>query len=394
MPRQYNRRPGLRGVAEVALNVAGNPFVQLTRLGNREPVHTRPVPPVANLPPQWHIPAAGNSPALRGTSSGINMPNRIEDDDSGDSTMEQAVQVAQAFGPSGPNPPAGAGAGKGAQETPVSIQRSHFGLPETVTQVLTGTNYFAVTCPANFQSMTRVQFRLTSIIDRMPVSPIAPVGGAAYLASTVYNSIMPPQSTFSWPAAPILFPSDTTDELQWIDWFTQMYQYYHVMGVEWEITMFNPQLNAQTGVVMATYVDTYSSTNATNVHPSGATMEEIEQWPDVRWHQVVPYYGNSDGATRTVKGYYRPGQTRQNVENDEDLKTWTKVNATPSLAEIITFNFGKSMFNPNTSVHGLNCRIKWRFIVQFKDLNVPFRWPATGQTPVDLVAPTDITINV
>ena len=188
MPRQYNRRPGLRGVAEVAINAAGNPFAQLTRLANREPTHTQPVPQV-NLPARWHIPANRGSPALRGGT----MPNVVSDDDD---SMEAAVQVAQAFGPSGPNPPAGAGAGKGAQETPVSIQRSHFGLPETVTQVLTGTNYFAVTCPANFQSMTRVQFRLTSIIDRMPVSPTAPVGGAAYLASTVYNSIMPPQSTF------------------------------------------------------------------------------------------------------------------------------------------------------------------------------------------------------
>lgn len=383
--RRHGLRGALRNVAEAAIFNAANPFAQIQRFipnaeWERDP--TRPPPSQTNM-----VRSQSN---LRGRPQASSMAHRIPDDDS-DETMAEAVQVAQAFGPARDLPAGGSGAKKGATETPVSIQRSHFGLPETVTQVLTGTNYFAVTCPANFQSMMRVPFRLTSIVDRMPNQPAAAVGGAAYVASSLYNSIMPPQNTFAFPATPLLFPSDTTDGLQWLDWYTSFYQYYHVMGVEWELTMFNPQLNAQYGVVVATTIDTYSSANATNVHPSGATMEEMEQWPDVRWHQVVPYYSTQDAATRTIKGYYRPGKVRQNVENDEDLKTWTKVNASPSLTELLYVHFGKSMFNPSSSIHGLNCRMKWRYIVQFKDLNVPFRWPALGQTPISPTAPGDIT---
>ena len=273
--RRHGLRGALRNVAEAAIFNAANPFAQIQRFipnaeWERDP--TRPPPSQTNM-----VRSQSN---LRGRPQASSMAHRIPDDDS-DETMAEAVQVAQAFGPARDLPAGGSGAKKGATETPVSIQRSHFGLPETVTQVLTGTNYFAVTCPANFQSMMRVPFRLTSIVDRMPNQPAAAVGGAAYVASSLYNSIMPPQSTFAFPATPILFPSDTTDGLQWLDWYTSFYQYYHVMGVEWELTMFNPQLNAQYGVVVATTIDTYSSANATNVHPSGATMEEMEQWPDV-----------------------------------------------------------------------------------------------------------------
>lgn len=286
----------------------------------------------------------------------------------------------------------GDGARKGAKETPISIQRSHFGLPETVTQVLTGTNYFAAITPANFQSMTRVQFRLTSIIDRMITTPSTPTPSAAYAAG-IYNRMMFPQSSGSWNAAPAFYPSDTTDELQWLDYFVLMYQYYHVMGVEWELTMANPQTNVNCDITVATSIDTYSAGNATNVHPNGASMEEMEQWPDVRWGPVVPYVTASEKTFRTLKGYYRPGKVKQNVENDEDVKTWTKVNAAPSLTEVLNVYFGKSMFNAVTSSTGLNCRMKWRFIVQFKDLNVPYRWPAIAQTPIAVNAPTDILVT-
>lgn len=399
MPRQYNRRPGLRGVAEVAINMAGNPFPQLVRFAAHDrPSQTFPVPPVADLPPQWHTPANRGSPAIsqrprQGVTPRMNtMPRGQVSDDDEDMqmavTLTEPMSNAVALRAEG----GGDGARKGAKETPISIQRSHFGLPETVTQVLTGTNYFAAITPANFQSMTRVQFRLTSIIDRMITTPSTPTPSAAYAAG-IYNRMMFPQSAGTWNASPAYYPSDTTDELQWLDYFVLMYQYYHVMGVEWELTMANPQTNVNCDITVATSIDTYSAGNATNVHPNGASMEEMEQWPDVRWGPVVPYVTASERTFRTLKGYYRPGKVKQNVENDEDVKTWTKVNAAPSLTEVLNVYFGKSMFNAVTSSTGLNCRMKWRFIVQFKDLNVPYRWPAIAQTPIAVNAPTDILVT-
>ena len=100
MPRQYNRRPGLRGVAEVAINMAGNPFPQLVRFAAHDrPSQTFPVPPVADLPPQWHIPANRGSPAIsqrprQGVTPRMNTMARgqVSDDDE---DMQMAVALTE-----------------------------------------------------------------------------------------------------------------------------------------------------------------------------------------------------------------------------------------------------------------------------------------------------------
>lgn len=278
----------------------------------------------------------------------------------------------------------------GNQETRISKQRPHYGLPETVTQVITNTTYFSIITPSDRQQMTRMQFRLNSLQDPIVTSFTTPGVGATYTAG-VYNSIMPTGSTNTFPNPLRDFPSGSTDTSQWRAWFNAMYQYYSVLGIEWEITMYNPQYNRNCDIVVATAVDTYSAQSAINVHPSTATMREMEMWPDVRWDYVPSHNAAETGmCQRTIKGFYKTGMVKQNVENDEDVKTWTKTGYSPALTEIMNFYVGKAWINDITTATGLNCRLKLRMIVQFKDLNVPYRWPAAGQTPINLTAPTDI----
>lgn len=329
-----------------------------------------------------------------------------------DEDMEQAVEVSNAFATAGSelatnhhsnaaNPTrlnslsassSGGVGGKGSHETPIARQMPHYGIPETITAVLPGENYFSVICPVtNTQLTTNVQFRLTSTLDRMITSRTTPTASATFAAG-VFDKVLPIRSSATgWPATLTAFPTLTTDLLQWRTWYHKMYTYYTVIGVEYTIDVVNAVNDFNRDVVMVSYIDTYSTNNATNIHPTGATLAEMKQWPDVKWKLIRS--ANAGYSEQTgIKGYYTPGQAKTNVENDEDIKTWTKVGSAPSLTEILTLGFSNGWMN-DTSKGQVNVRIGWRYIVQFKDLNPAFRWPTSGQASISVTAPTDILVG-
>jgi hypothetical protein len=282
--------------------------------------------------------------------------------------------------------------GKGSRETPIAIQRPHFGLQDTVTVVLAGDNYFSVIAPTtNTQLCTNVQFRLTSLLDRMITTRVSPSPSQAFAAG-VYDKVIPIRSSAtSWPSSLTAFPTLATDLLQWRAYYNKMYQYYAVLGVEYTIDVVNATNDFNRDVVMVSYVDTYSSNNATSVHPTNATLAEMKQWKDVSWKLVRSANAGYTEQT-SVKGYYKPGQAKTNVENDEYIKTWTKVGSAPSLTEILTLGFSNSWMN-DTSNGKVNVRISWRYIVQYKDLLPVYNYPTSGQTSVSVTAPTDILLG-
>lgn len=396
MPRAYNRRPGLRGIADVGVALANNPFAQMVRFSTPAvPSNTMGVPPVANLPPQWHIPRSGTSPEIRGNRQGLT-PTMVRNQVSDDEDMEMAANLVQGGELQALRAPGGGGDGgtaKGSQETPISKQRPHYGLPETITAIMPTIGYFSAFVPADRNNMTFVQFRLTSMLDQMVTSVTTPLGSAPYTAG-LFDKVAPTTNGTAWPATPVDFPSNSHDGSQWRPWYHKMYQYYRVLGIEYEFTIQNTQHNIANDILIATLIDTYSSGNASNVHPLGTVkVHEMEMWPDTRF-QVVRSNQSGDGENTytSVKGYYYPGRVKQNVENDEDVKTWTAVGSAPALTELLTIGFGKTPFNTTstTAIHGCNVRFSLRKIVQYKDLHNAFRWPTSSQTDIVLTAPDDI----
>ena len=83
---------------------------------------------------------------------------------------------------------------------------------------------------------------------------------------------------------------------------------------------------------------------------------------------------------------------KRNVKNDEDVKTWTATNSTPTdWTEAMTLNFWKAPFNQNgTDLSGVKIQVQLKYVVQFKDLKVQARYPATalGSTIIQTL-PTD-----
>ena len=122
-------------------------------------------------------------------------------------------------------------------------------------------------------------------------------------------------------------------------------------------------------------------------------MGYMEQWPDVKFRRVASASENRAQAFETIKGFYRPGQNKNSVENDEDIKTWTKVGSLPSLTETMTVALSKAWDNAIVEPTGLNIRIDMRWIVQYKDTWPILHWPATisDQISYNITVPQDIT---
>ena len=286
---------------------------------------------------------------------------------------------------------------KGTQETPISMQKPVYGVPETRTVILPWTQYLSAGVPANNTSAcNNFSIRLTSPYDTLVDNLTLPTAGTA-IGTGLYNKLAETGQQNTWQATLMSFPAETgagantSEAPMWRSYFDKLYDYYTCLGVEYEITVCNPIQKLNADVVVGVGVDTYSTTSTGNVFPTGASLFQMETWPGLQWRVIKSTADGTTDQTFTVfKGYYKPGQEKRNVNNDEDVKTWTKTTEQPSLTETLRIFISRAAFNDQTNRQALNFRIKMKFIIQFKDLKVNYRFPLSGQTAINQSAPADI----
>lgn len=325
-----------------------------------------------------------------------------------------------------------------SKETPISIAQPSYGLQETHTAILPWTGYLSA---GGLDKTTPLQLklRMNTPYDMVQATIQANPGDGTALVSTkgFYGlPINPSGRTMNnaitgYPTPTGLGTGTTaTERPAWRDYWNQIYEWYTVIGCEYEIILHNPiQVQAydlkeipsrsidqtpgatvnypaqilkidngyyNTDVICATQFDTYSGTATTvgNVMPE-ANYIDVRAFKNIHWHPI------KGGKTQVVSGVYRPGQAKRNIINDGDVKTWTKTGEAPTtLQEILTLNFWcDPMFNaaeyvwksdavaaPNimdptstlTAVRGaVNIEVNLKYIVQFKDLRQQARYPNT-----------------
>ena len=308
---------------------------------------------------------------------------------SSQNTMEGASESASMVTPVGKK-------GGGSQETPITPQQPHYGLPDTQTVILPYTQYLSV-IPGllNNYTMTDFSLRMTSVTDILPEALVLPVASAVF-ARGLYNKVAPTGAGGNWQSTLVDFPATTTagapnaERPAWRTFWQKLYQFYTVLGCEYELTFVNSRSTIDATAVIAYGFDTYSTTASGNVFPVGKTMYEMENWKGLRWKSVQGDGDFSqDGNTTTIKGYYKPGQAHRNVNNDEDVKTWTAVGSNPSLAETLRIFIGRGAFS-DVDALPINVRCKLRYIVQYKDPVEQLTWPHTGQTQVAISVGNDL----
>lgn len=349
---------------------------------------------------------------------------------------DQDVEMAQAR--SGP----GGGNSMVSKETPVILATPSYGLQETHTTILPWSGWLTVagltkTTPA------QLKIRMNTPYDMLDVTTQAlPTDGALPTTKGFYTSPLNGTGRYdnsAFCAYPEEFTDNTTQATErpsWREYWSKLYDYYTVLGCEYEIILHNPmvlytteqqnmaQFNASnvltangighpngysrlnTDIVCAVQYDTYSdtATSTGNVMP-------LTRYSEVRTYKNIKWYPVQGGSKTVIRGTYRPGQAKRNIVNDGDVKTWTATSTTlPNLKEILTLNFWNDPFyvgqgpatfgtsaGPTASGTGrggcANMEINLKYIVQFKDLKQQARYPNTITTDQDITQILNETIS-
>jgi hypothetical protein len=283
---------------------------------------------------------------------------------------------------------------KGNQETPITNVPPTFGLPETHTAILPLTTYFSVAQMDHGDcSATTLKVRMTTPYDPIPTTPLS--GTLPYSPTKgIYVHPLTYGNNPTYVAGSFFPKTWTGGEIPaWRDYYGNIYDVYTVLGCHWRATIRSAGSANGADITVATAFESYGASSTGNEIPANATLDETYAWKGFKYSNLANY--DNDQADRkdviVISGSYKPGQSRTNVKNDEDVKTWTAIGSLPSLTEQLKIFFWRSpLANSNTSHYGCNVMLEVKYIVQFKDLKTQGRYPKSGTTTINQSLPTDI----
>ena len=186
----------------------------------------------------------------------------------------------------------------------------------------------------------------------------------------------------------------------WRDYWAEIYEKYAVIGCKYKIIIKNACLGNRAFLV-AYEMDSYKNGSTGNKMPD-APYANIVQFKGIKYKNVDPYsVDNTGNYTAIIEGTYKPGDVRRNIQNDGDVKLWydTASNQIPDFIESMHLRFYRDpLCNGGTAgatpFFAANVEINLDFIVQYKDLKEPARYPlTTGQTALTQSVPVDALIN-
>lgn len=241
--------------------------------------------------------------------------------DTGETTTE-TVETLQARS-------SGGGPSGVSKETPISSYPSlSYGLPETHTCILPWTGYFSSTGMVHAQPNV-VELRLTQPHDIMKTELSTVSAGASWTQSN--NNVPFNNSLTRASATAPTFPSTITsgtyvaESATWWEYYRKLYEYYTILGCEYEIIIDNNNSTRGTNILVGWDYNAYNTTAGAsgNITPQNQALATMKQYKQIKW---IPVYcrstENNSAATVVIRGRYKPGQARRNINNDGDVKTW------------------------------------------------------------------------
>ena len=281
-----------------------------------------------------------------------------------------------------------------SKETPISIAQPSYGLQETHTTILPWTGWLSA-AKLNNGGPVQLKIRMNSPYDMLDTTTVA--ANVKGISATGIG----PDNTSAGGTPPEDFTASATEAYErpaWRDYWAALYDYYTVLGCEYEIICQNPTNLHQTAgsytpyntdAICAVQFDTYSSTATTtgNIMPL-TRLSQVRAFKNIQWHKI-----KCNNGVAIIKGVYRPGQAKRNIVNDGDVKTWAPTGSSPTtLAETLTLNFWTDGLN-NYGGAGVNMEINLKYIVQFKDLKLQARYPNSITSGQDIVQTLSNGIN-
>lgn len=310
---------------------------------------------------------------------------RDEMDVVGDEPMEEA-SMARSSGPGGNGAP--------SKETQISMYPSlTYGLQETHTTILPWTGWFSC-ATLTTAGPGKMEIRMNSPYDMIVSTVNALTAGGAPAAAL--NQLYDRPFKADGLGAPVSFPEVITgatavERPYWRNYWSQLYEYYTVLGCEWKLTVINPSSVPGASSIIGWNYDAYTDAagSAGNVTPS-TNLSEAMSLKGMQFKVIQEKVPSNNGRhDAVITGRYKPGQAKRNVANDGDVKTWVKTDfdntaATPtnlpSLKEHLNLFFWRAPL-AHDPTGGVNCQIELKYIVQFKDLRSMARYPvSTGSS--------------
>lgn len=154
----------------------------------------------------------------------------------------------------------------------------------------------------------------------------------------------------------------------------KMYSHFSVISVDWKLTMANTYTAntlepANQVMVFWGYECVGAVSGHDMVYPNDMTLIDAIRHPELKAKLCKNQCIMHDGFT-TIEDTWYPNKVRRDVQNDEDVKTWTKVSTNPSMVETLKLMFYKPPFGFGGSYPPfLNCWFEAYFNIQFKGLD-------------------------
>lgn len=293
----------------------------------------------------------------------------------------------------------GSTGGKSMHETKVMPVAPTYGLPETHTTVIPANLFFTIV-RKGYTTPTTVDIDMTSPYTWHPLF----TADSGTVANGKFTKMFVPGATGTATNSldyPLALTSTTQVVPSWRTYFEDLYEKYHVMGCHWELQCVRPNVaivasdNVQSADMMCVwgYQSHKTGESSGNIIPEGTLVETLS-WKHVNHQMIKGCPTDKPNEVTTFSGSYKSGQVRHNVRNDEDVQTWTNVSSSPSLVEQLRLMFYTAPMTPlvataNDIHFAINCQLRIKWIVQYKDLKVAGRYPNTGATTITQSLPSD-----
>lgn len=380
-------------------------------------------------------------PKLKGSFPNLNSVENMNRDDQQDADGDARMRSSE-----------GTGNTKGNGETPITYSKPSYTLQDTHTTIMPLTFYFSAVLDS-YRALD-FTFRANSHVNPLITLISAPPPNGTYLGARyvtgLYNSKIPSPAAFStatdeptyannintyslygrgdapsetrWTKFKYNFPTTIPAALQpqtfMQEWYKKMYTYYTVLGCDYELyaDIVPTSLDsANNDVLMASVVDSYSSTKTVNQLGNRAYLGDIQYWKNIKYHYLRANKREEKNIINKVSGHYTPGDSKRAVVNDEDVKRWTPVANAPEYKEDIHFLIYPSEFNTHHQFIGkdandalsdysdaaaltkINFKFTVKYIVQYKDLIKKFDRPAqldAQEISTTLFYPEDHVTNI
>ena len=255
-----------------------------------------------------------------------------------------------------------------SKETPISrYPNLSYGLPETHTTILPYVSWLTIACANNDANGVKLPIRMNGINDIYPITTNAdPGSGNAFASSGIYTVPAGAAGLRATTTYPYAFASNaaiTITQPAWSRFWGAMYQYYTVLGCEYEITMVNPNGTVGADVLIAINFDSYTDaeSSAENQTPD-ANLYDLMAFKKMKFKKLSYVRPSSTDNTYVLQGRYKQGMIKHNVRNDSDAKTWTDIDTTgepniPSLNDMLNIRVFKHPLAYTSAAFVVNLQI-------------------------------------